>query len=503
MSTKFNRRNFLKTAGLGAVGFAVTQFEFCGKKSLQRPNIIFILADDLGYGELGCYGQEKIRTPNINRLAAQGIKFTQFYSGSPVCAPSRCVLMTGKHTGHSYIRDNDEMGERGDVWRDPDLEGQRPLQQGTVTIGTLLQKTGYTTGAIGKWGLGGPGNSGDPNKQGFDHWYGYLCQRIAHNYYPTHLWRNNKKHILEGNEYFYSHQKLPEDRDPYDKVSFEEYSGKQYSMDLMVEEALTFIKNNKEKSFFLYLPFPVPHVSIQVPEDSLKEYEGVFPEVPYRGEKGYLPHPAPRAGYAAMITRMDREIGRIMALLKKLGIEENTLVVFSSDNGPTFNGGTDSEFFKSAGPLRGLKTTLYEGGIRVPLVARWPGKIKPGSESNLISAFWDFLPTFTELLDIDIPDDIDGISLLPTLLGRPEEQKKHDYLYWEYKGRQAVRLGDWKAVSHGVDSNIELFYLKKDIGEQLNVAEENPEVAARITDIMRNARTESELFPLIRKKRKP
>ncbi|MCK4814507.1 sulfatase-like hydrolase/transferase, partial [bacterium] len=223
---------------------------------------------------------------------------------------------------------------------------------------------------------------------------------------------------------------------------------------------------------------------------------------PYKGEKGYLPHSAPRAGYAAMITRMDREIGRIMALLKKLGIEENTLIIFSSDNGPTFNGGTDSEFFKSAGPLRGLKTTLYEGGIRVPMVARWPGKIKPGSKSNLISAFWDFLPTFTELLDIDTPDDIDGISLLPTLLGRSEEQKKHDYLYWEYKGKQAVRLGDWKAVSHGLDSNIELFYLKKDIGEQHNVAEENPEVAARITDIMRNARTESELFPLIRKKRK-
>ena len=297
MNSNFSRRTFLKTAGLGAVALSLPQFEFCTKTG-QRPNVIFILADDLGYGELGCYGQEKIMTPNIDKLAVQGMKFTDHYSGSTVCAPSRCVLLTGKHTGHSYIRGNDEMNERGDVWKDRNLEGQRPLLPDTHTVGTLYQKAGYTTGAIGKWGLGGPGDSGEPNKQGFDHWYGYLCQRVAHNYYPTHLWRNGKKHILEGNEYFYPHQKLPEDRDPSDKASYAEYSGKQYSMDMMVEEALGFIRNNRENPFFLYLPFPVPHVSIQVPEDSLKEYEGVFPETPYKGEKGYLPHPAPRAGYA-------------------------------------------------------------------------------------------------------------------------------------------------------------------------------------------------------------
>ncbi|MCK4645194.1 MAG: arylsulfatase [Candidatus Aminicenantes bacterium] len=501
MNSNFTRRTFLKTAGLGAVALSLPQFEFC-KKTGQRPNVIFILADDLGYGELGCYGQEKIRTPNIDKLAVQGMKFTDHYSGSPVCAPSRCVLLTGKHTGHSYIRGNDEMNERGDVWKDRNLEGQRPLLPNTYTVGTMYQKAGYTTGAVGKWGLGGPGDSGEPNKQGFDHWYGYLCQRVAHNYYPTHLWRNGKKHILEGNEYFYPHQKLPEDRDPYDKASYAEYSGKQYSMDMMVDETLGFIRNNRRNPFFLYLPFPVPHVAIQVPEDSLKEYEGAFPETPYKGEKGYLPHPAPRAGYAAMITRMDREIGRIMALLTELGLDKNTLVIFSSDNGPTFNGGTDSDFFKSAGSLRGLKTTLYEGGIRVPMIARWPGKIEPGSESDHISAFWDFLPTFAEILGIEPPKDIDGVSLLSTLLGKPEKQKKHDYLYWEYTGRQAVRLGDWKAYRRGVSGDIQLYNLREDIGEQHDVASQNPDIVSRIEEIMKSARTRSEFFPLVRKKKK-
>ncbi len=501
MSSNFSRRAFLKTAGLGAVALSLPQFEFCTKTG-QRPNVIFILADDLGYGELGCYGQEKIRTPNIDKLAVQGMKFSDHYSGSTVCAPSRCVLLTGKHTGHSYIRGNDEMNERGDVWKDRNLEGQRPLLPNTRTVGILYQKAGYTTGVIGKWGLGGPGDSGEPNKQGFNHWYGYLCQRVAHNYYPTHLWRNGKKHILEGNEYFYPHQKLPEDRDPSDKASYAEYSGKQYSMDMMVEEALGFIRNNRENPFFLYLPFPVPHVAIQVPEDSLKEYEGAFPERPYKGEKGYLPHPAPRAGYAAMITRMDREIGRIMAQLKELGLDKNTLVIFSSDNGPTFNGGTDSDFFKSAGPLRGLKTTLYEGGIRVPMIARWPGKIEPGSESDHVSAFWDFLPTFAELLGIEPPKDIDGISLLPTLLGKPEKQKKHDYLYWEFRGRQAVRLGDWKAYRRGGSGDIQLYNLSEDIGEQHDAANQNPDIVSRIKEIMKSARTRSELFPLVRKKKK-
>jgi len=500
MSPEYNRRDFLKTVGLGAAALAVTRFEFCQGAAGPKPNIIFILADDLGYGELGCFGQEKIRTPNIDRIAAEGMKFTQHYSGSPVCAPSRCVLLTGKHTGHAYIRDNSEMRERGEVWRNPLVEGQYPLPESTFTIGRMFQSVGYTTGAIGKWGLGGPRTSGEPNNQGFDHWYGYLCQRRAHNYYPIHLWRNRERHILAWNKYFYPHQRLPQDRDPYDKSSYAEYSGKQYSLDLMAEEALGFIRENRNKPFFLYLPFTVPHAAIQVPEDSLQEYEGAFPETPYTGDKGYLPHPAPRAGYAAMVTRMDREIGRIMSLLKELGIDDRTLIVFSSDNGPTFNGGTDSEFFRSAGPLRGLKTMLYEGGIRVPTVARWPGRIKPGSVSDHVSAFWDWLPTFAELLGVKPSGDTDGISLLPTLLGNPEKQKNHDYLYWEYSGKQAVRRSEWKAYRSSVESPLELYNLRDDISEKHDLAGQRPDMVKEIEDIMMAARIESGLFPLKRKK---
>lgn len=500
MSLSLDRRNFIGAMGVGAAAAALPLLESCSTISRKKPNIIFILADDLGYAELGSYGQKKIRTPFLDRLAAEGMRFTQHYSGSPVCAPSRCVLLTGKHTGHCFIRDNDELSERGDVWHDPELEGQRPLLQGTVTIGKLLQEAGYITGAIGKWGLGGPGSTGEPNSQGFNHWYGYLCQRVAHNYYPTHLWRNGKKDILEGNDYFYPHQRLPADRDPHDRESYRPYSGEQYSMDEMVTEALDFIRANSENPFFLYLPFPVPHVSIQVPEDSLGEYDGSFPEEPYLGDKSYLPHPAPRAGYAAMITRMDREIGRIMALLEELGLKRNTLVIFTSDNGPTFNGGSDSAFFESTGPLRGLKTTLYEGGIRIPMIAHWPGMIEPGSVSDHISAFWDFLPTFTDLAGVEPPTDIDGVSLLPTLLGQTRRQIEHEYLYWELSGKQAVRLGNWKAVRMNVDDEVELYNLKEDTAEQRDIAAENPDVVARIEDIMVNGRTESDLFPIVRRR---
>ncbi len=485
------------TAVIGAVALLGLGLKSCGEANVRPPNIIFILADDLGYGELGSYGQTKIRTPNIDRLAAEGMRFTQHYSGSPVCAPSRAVLLTGLHTGHAYIRDNDEMSERGDVWHDLSLEGQRPLPANTYTIGTMLQDAGYTTGAIGKWGLGGPGSSGEPNRQGFDHWYGYLCQRIAHGYYPPYLWRNTEKHVLE-NEYVYPHQRLPEDADPSDPNSYEPYSGTQYSMDLMAQEALDFIRRNSEEPFFLYLPFPVPHVALQVPEESLAEYDGAFPETPYIGDRAYLPHRTPHAAYAAMITRMDREIGRIRTLLEELGLDDKTLIIFTSDNGPTFNGGTDSEFFNSAGPLRGLKTQLYEGGIRVPLIAWWPQLVEAGSTSDHVSAFWDFLPTFAELVGTEVPTDVDGLSLLSTLFGRSDEQARHEYLYWEYHGRQAVRLGDWKGYRASVDSPIELYDLAADIGETRDVADLHPDVVARIAGIMQSGRTESELFPLVR-----
>jgi arylsulfatase A len=491
-----DRRDFLKTLGMGAASVFLPQVEIGSRRKFPAPNIVYILADDLGYGELECYGQKKIRTPNIDKLAAQGMRFTQHYSGSPVCAPSRCVLLTGKHTGHAYIRDNDEMGERGDVWHDPELEGQRPLLAGTTTVATVLKKAGYTTGAIGKWGLGGPGSTGEPNRQGFDFWFGYLCQRVAHNYYPTHLWKNGEKYILKGNPYFFPHQRFPEDKDPLDADSYQAYKGETYSMDVMAKEALRFIEDNRHHPFFLYLPFPVPHAAIQVPQDSLEEYKDAFPEKPYLGDKGYLPHPTPRAGYAAMITRMDLEIGRMMALLEDLDLFRNTLVMFSSDNGPTFNGGTDSAFFESAGPLRGLKTMLYEGGIRVPLIARWPGKIEPGKISDHISAFWDVLPTLADILDIDPPPDTDGISFLPTLLDHGREQKEHDYLYWEYQGKQAVRLGTWKAYRPAPEQAVELYNLGEDTGEQNDLASSNPGILSEIEGIMEKARTESRLFPL-------
>ncbi len=493
--TGMDRRDFVRIMGIGAAALSLGGAEGCSPR--RPPNVIFIMADDLGYGEVGCYGQTKIRTPSIDRIAAEGVRFTQHYSGSPVCAPSRCVLLTGLHTGHAYVRDNDEMNERGDVWHDPDLEGQRPLLEDTYTLGTLFQSAGYATGAIGKWGLGGPESSGHPNRQGFDHWYGYLCQRVAHNYYPTHLWRNGEKDILEGNDYFYPHQRLPEDADPLDPEAYTPFTGALYSMDAMAEEARSFIRSHAEEPFFLYLPFPVPHAALQVPDDSLEEYEDAFGDTPYTGDRGYTPHPKPRAAYAAMVTRMDGEIGGILDLLEELGLTEDTLVLFTSDNGPTFNGGTDSDFFDSTSGLRGLKTQLYEGGIRVPFVARWPLRIPAGTVCDLPSGFWDFLPTFAELLDVSLPVPTDGLSLLPALGASGGPQREHEYLYWEFQGRQAVRMEDWKAYRVADSGAFELYDLATDPGETIDVTGEHPEVVARITEIMAGARTESELFPLV------
>ena len=442
----------------------------------SKPNIVYIMADDLGYAELGCYGQTNIKTPCIDRLADEGMRFTQHYSGSAVCAPSRCVLMTGRHTGHAYIRGNDELPERGDVWGDPKLEGQRPLLPDTVTLGHVLQQAGYVTAAMGKWGLGGPGTTGAPNRQGFDLFYGYLCQREAHNFYPTHLWHNDRKELLEGNVRG-------------------NVTGEHYSHDLIVEQALRFIRENRDRPFFLYLPFTIPHLALQVPDDSLAEYDGAFPEKPYDGKRGYQPHPTPRAAYAAMVSRMDRDVGQIVDLLKELGLSENTLVIFTSDNGPTIKvGGADSDFFQSAGPLRGLKMSLYEGGIRVPMIARWPGKVQPGTQTDHLSAFWDVLPTLAEVAGAKSPDEIDGVSFAPTLLGGPN-QTQHEYLYWEYGRMQAVRLGKWKAVRPNAKKNpdapVQLFDLQTDIGETTDLAAENPDIALKTQQIMRDARTDS------------
>jgi len=502
-----HRRDFLRTLGLGAASLAVAGPTACGQSEggegegdgSRPPNIVFIMADDLGYGEVGAYGQTKIRTPSLDRMAAEGMRFTQHYSGSPVCAPSRCVLLTGLHTGHAYIRGNDEMADRGDVWRDLSLEGQRPLSPGTTTMGTLLQEAGYVTGAMGKWGLGGPGSSGAPNRQGFDRWYGYLGQRLAHNYYPVHLWSDSTKHVLEENAYFHPHQGLPEEADPLDPAAYANYSGGQYSHDLIAEEALSFVRGHADQPFFLYLPFTIPHLALQVPEDALAEYEGEFEETPYTARNGsYLPHRAPRAAYAAMITRMDRDIGRVMDLIGELGLDENTLFIFTSDNGPSWVGGVDFEYFGSQGGLRGRKAQLWEGGIRVPTLARWTGKIDAGTVTDLPSAFWDWLPTLMDVAGARTPQGLDGVSILPTLLGRPGEQEGHEYLYWEFVGGQAVRMGDWKGLRLSQDEPLQLFHLASDPAESTDVASENPEVVARIETILTEARTESDLFPLRR-----
>lgn len=458
------------------------------------PNIVYILADDLGYGELGSYGQTLIKTPNLDRLAEQGMRFTQHYSGSPVCAPSRATLMSGKHTGHGIIRDNFELGG----WLDSEEFGQMPLPAGSFTLGRMLQEVGYVTAAIGKWGLGGPGSSGVPNEQGFDLFYGYLDQKQAHNYYPTHLWRNQVWDTL-SNKYFSPHQRL--EGDPDDPASYEEFSGRDYAQDLMAAEALDFVSTHRDEPFFLYLPFPIPHLALQVPDSALSEYDGAWEEAPYLGDQSYLPHQRPKAAYAAMITRMDAQIGQLLALLDELGLTENTLVMFSSDNGTTYTGGVDASFFESTAGLRGLKGSVYEGGIRVPFIARWPGMIEPGSSSEHVSAFWDIVPTLAELTSAVAPDDIDGISLLPTLLGTGL-QEGHQALYWEYHGlwdgAQAVRMGDWKGVRLGghssVDVPIELYDLATDPGETRDVSADYPQIVERIAGVMAG-RTESEVVP--------
>jgi arylsulfatase A len=464
----------------------------------RPPNIIFILADDLGYGDIGAFGQKKIRTPNLDRMAAEGMRFTQHYSGNAVCAPSRCVLLTGKHPGRAWIRDN----------REVQPEGQPPLPADTVTIAKLLQQRGYATAAMGKWGLGFPGSEGAPLKQGFDRFFGYNCQRHAHNYYPTSLWDNDKRLKL-NNAAFAPHQKLATNADPADAKSYARYAGKDYAPDLIHEQALQFIRTNSARPFFFYFATTVPHLALQVPEDSVAEYRGKFEDQPYRGTNGYLPHFTPRAAYAAMITRLDRDIGRIMSLVRELGLDENTIFIFTSDNGPLYgrHGGTDSEFFNSAGGLRGRKGSLYEGGVRVPLIVRWKGRINANTTSDRVNGFEDWLPTLVELAGAKsaAPRGIDGVSFAPTLLGTMQELRP--FLYREfanYNGWQSVRLGDWKGVRKDLNPRqrpgrpnlaLELYDLKSDPTESKDVAAEHPKIVAQIEKIMREQHTPSQLFP--------
>jgi arylsulfatase A-like enzyme len=433
----------------------------------SKPNIIFILADDLGYGDLGCYGQQTIQTPNLDRMAAEGMIFTDHYAGSTVCAPSRCCLMTGVHTGHAWIRGNDRI----------------PLRPTDVTVAELLRQAGYTTGIVGKWGLGEPQTTGIPNQKGFDHWFGYLNQLHAHNYYPDYLWRNEEKVPL-ANEV-----------KPINPPGGVATKRVQYSDDLFTADALQFLEWSKDRPFFLYLAYTIPHANNEAGKNGM--------EVPSYGPYANKDWPEPQKGHAAMITRMDADIGRLFARLKSLGLDDKTLVLFSSDNGPHKEGGADPNFFDSNGPLRGNKRDMYEGGIRVPLIARWPGRIARGTGTDHVCAFWDFLPTCCELAGVTPPEGIDGISFLPTLLGRPENQKKHSYLYWEFHEqgkKQAVRLGRWKGVRLNVakdpDGPIELYDLTTDPGEEEDTADQHADIVQQIAEIMKTARTPSEHWPL-------
>lgn len=473
------------------------------KEEVPPPNIIYILADDLGYGELGSYGQELIETPHLDALAASGMRFTQHYSGAPVCAPARGVLLMGRHTGHAFVRGNDEDKSRGDVWNfqamfdNPSLEGQRPIPDSLVTLGEVLQNKGYVTGLVGKWGLGYPGSEGTPNKQGFDYFHGYNCQRQAHNLYPTHLWENDKRIYLD-NELIAPHQLREQSEGQPDDEFFGEFLQNDYAPDVMQEAVLHFVDQNADSTFFLYYASPLPHLALQAPQEWVDYYREKFgPEEAYRG-KAYFPTQYPRATYAAMISTLDEQVGELVALLKEKGIYENTLIVFSSDNGPTYAGGVDAGFFQSAGPFPStngrIKGHVYEGGIRVPMIAAWPGVIQPGTTSDHLSGFQDVMPTLAEITGATAPAG-DGISFLAALQGKA--QKAHDYLYWEfpaYKGQQAVRMGKWKGMRQRMqDGNlvVELYDLEEDIQESNDVAAQFPEIVTQIETIMAREHTPS------------
>ncbi len=444
----------------------------------QPPNIIYILADDLGYGDLSGLGQQKYETPNIDALKEQGLFFAQHYAGSTVCAPSRSALMSGQHTGHTFVRGN----------REVQPEGQHPIPADLKILPEMLKDAGYVSGAFGKWGLGYPGSEGDPINKGFDVFYGYNCQRQGHHYYPHHLWDNDRKVMLDANA---------------------GTAKGVYAPELIHDRTLKFIEDNRNKPFFCYVASIIPHAELAAPEAYMEKFRGKFPAgKPYKGKDNgpglrrgaYQSQAEPRTAFAAMITLLDDQVGEIVAKTEELGIADRTLIIFTSDNGAHCEGGADPGFFNSNGQFRGLKRDLYEGGVHVPMIAYWPGRVAAGKTSEHISAFWDMVPTFTELAGVRPPENVDGISLLPTLLGKGE-QSKHDYLYWEFygcRGRIAVRMGKWKGVRYHVidqpNRSIELYDLSRDVGERNNVAAQYPEVVERIAAIMREAHTPSEVF---------
>lgn len=475
----------------------------------KKPNIIYILADDLGRAELGSYGQQLIETPNLDALAKGGMTFTNHYSGTAVSAPSRCVLFTGLHTGHAYIRGNDEMASRGNVWdhvamlADSSLEGQAPVPAHTVMIPAVMKEAGYTTACVGKWGLGYPGSVSTPNKMGFDFFYGYNCQRQSHTYYPPFLYRNERREYLPNDVHPVPGEKIAKGADPKDEKSYAKYTQKVYAPDLMYKEIIDFVDRSKDGPFVLFWTTPVPHVPLQAPERWVKYYVDKFgDEEPYLGNQGYFPCRYPRATYAAMVSYWDEQIGGVIAELKKQGIYENTIIMFTSDNGPTFNGGSDSPWFDSAKPFKSElgwgKCSLHEGGIRAPLIVSWPKKVEAGSQSPLISAFWDMMPTFCDIAGIASPET-DGISILPEMLGKNAKQEKHDFLYWEYcerGGEKAVRMGDWKAYLRDIlkgNKEIELYNLQVDPREHTNVAKYHPDLVQKAKEIMKREHVDAEI----------
>ncbi len=466
-----NKQLLLSSGICGLVGFtSCHQYS----KELEVPlNVIYILADDLGYGDMGCYGQQKIKTPHIDRMATEGILFTQHYAGCTVSAPSRCALMTGLHTGHTQIRRNQEVKP----------EGQQPMAAGTYTLGQLMQEAGYTTGIFGKWGLGAPGSESVPTKMGFGTFFGYNCQREAHSYYPDHLWHNEQR------------VDYPENKD---------YGRQTYSADIIHEQAKEFIRTNKAKPFFAMLTYTLPHAELNLPHDSIyRRYEHAFEEMSHDTPvgQGYYPSEKPCTSFAAMVSRLDLYVGEIMAELKELGIDQQTIVIFTSDNGPHHEGGANPDYFDSNGPFRGIKRDLYEGGIRVPMIAWCPGTIPTGVQSDHTSAFWDMMPTLAELTQTELKVETDGLSILPTLLGE-KGQKQHDYLYWEFHeqgGKQAIRKGNWKLVrlfaNQPDKTTVELYNLSSDPGEEVNLITQHPEHATEMGKLLELARAKDGLFP--------
>lgn len=467
----------------------------------EKPNIVFILADDLGYGEVGCFGQKKIPTPNIDKLAAQGMKLTQHYSGAPVCAPARCVLMSGKHLGHADIR-----GNRQAKLSFPEFkEGQHPIAKDTVLMPELFKKAGYATAAIGKWGLGPVGSTGDPNQHGFDLFFGYNCQAVAHSYYPKYLWRNDRQVEINA-------KAIPGHAKPVTgEVKMEDYIGGTYAPKLMIDEAEKFIAEKKDTPFFLYLAFIEPHVAMHPPKESVDKFPKEWDAEPHRGEAGYLPHPRPRAAYAAMISDLDSYVGRVMTALEKAGVADHTLVVFTGDNGTThdagsksrFNvGGVDAEFFNSTGGLRGFKGSVYEGGLRVPTIVSYPAKVKAGSESDAVGYFADWFPTLCAAAKIEAPAKLDGENLLPVLEGgtAKRDRKPLVWVFPEYSGQVAVRLGDYMVMKRGLAKKQsdpwEVYDIPADRAETKNLAKEKPELIGEAVRILKQETSENPLFPV-------